>query len=262
MFSATQIILLLILWFAYIIVGQMMILLPYGMNVLLGWLTGIIMGDPVTGLMIGGTMELMGIGMNPLGGSVVPDYATGTFVGVAFAIGTGQGMDVGLAVGIPVATLCVELAVIIRMIDSFFLHKAMSANKAHNFTGMQKWIWGGLLPQIVLTILPVFLVLIAGSGVIETLLAVLPDWLMNGFTVASGVLPAIGFAILLTCLPLKNNFMWVILGYVLCAYLGMPVLGVAILAFVIAWVVYLNNEKQRVPMAAGISTNGGIEDDE
>lgn len=260
MFTVAQTVALLVIWVVHMMLNEFMIFLPYGADVLLGWLTGLVLGDPTTGLIIGGTMELMGIGMNPLGGSAVPDYATGTFIGVAFAIGTGQGMDVGIAFGIPVATLCVELVVIIRMIDSFFLHKAMDANKKYNFIGMENWIKAGLLPKVIIGTLPILLILTAGSGVVEGVVAALPEWLMNGFSVAGGVLPAVGFAILLNCLPLKNNFMWVILGYVLFAYLNMPVLGIALLAFVIAWVVYLNNEKPQQVVVAG--ANGGIEDDE
>lgn len=262
MFSVVQIILLLIVWVVVTLASSWMILLPYGTNVLLGWLVGLVLGDPVTGLVVGGTMELMGIGMNPLGGSVVPDYATGTFVGAAFAIGTGQGLEVGTAIGIPVATLCVELTVAIRLINSFFLHRSMAASEKGNFKAMQYWAWGGLLPQIVIGTLPIFLVLTLGSGVVESIVNAIPEWLNNGFTAASGVLPAVGLAILLICLPLKNNFMWVILGYLLYAYLGMPVLGVAILAFVIAWVVYINNSKPQAATVSTTSSEGGIEDDE
>ena len=260
MFTLPQTVALLVIWIVHMMLNEFMIFLPYGANVLLGWLTGLVLGEPATGLAIGGTMELMGIGMNPLGGSAVPDYATGTFIGVAFAIGTGQGMDVGIAFGIPVATLCVQLVVIIRMIDSIFLHKAMEANQKHNFKGMENWIKAGLLPKLIIGTLPILLILTAGSGVVEGIVAALPAWLMNGFSVAGGVLPAVGFAILLNCLPLKNNFMWVILGYVLFAYLNMPVLGIALLAVVIAWVTYLNSERPQQAAVAGM--NGGIQDDE
>lgn len=42
------------------------------------------MGDVATGFYLGGTYELMNIGLNPLGGSTVPNYNMGVVVGVAF----------------------------------------------------------------------------------------------------------------------------------------------------------------------------------
>ena len=60
-----------------------------GDTVATGLVTGIIMGDWKTGLMIGGELELMGLGLSGFGGASVPNYAVAASVGVAFAIATG-----------------------------------------------------------------------------------------------------------------------------------------------------------------------------
>ena len=51
---------------------------------------------------------------------------------------------------------------------------------------------------------------------------------------ASGVLPALGFAMLANMLLNKKVAPFFIIGFVLAAYLGMPVLGIAILGVMIA----------------------------
>ena len=50
-------------------------------HALMCWLTGIILGDPNTGLVVGGTIQLMSMGAAGLGGSSAPDYGmAGTFM--------------------------------------------------------------------------------------------------------------------------------------------------------------------------------------
>ena len=50
-----------------------------------GLVAGIIMGDIPTAMQIGGTFQLMSLGVAALGGSSVPDYALATVVGVFLA---------------------------------------------------------------------------------------------------------------------------------------------------------------------------------
>lgn len=261
MFTVTQILGVLLIWTVYLILSNMMLLLPYGTAVLIGLLVGAFLGDAQTGLLIGGTMELMSIGMNPLGGSSVPDYYTGAVVGVAFAVATGQGMDVGIAVGMTVGTLGVQLDVFNKMIGTWFAHKVAACNEKMDFKGMERWVVLRFVACITLGVLPVLIVLVLGEPVVELIVNSLPQWFMNGLSVAGGCLPGVGFAILLHSLPIKRNFMYVILGYALAAFFGANALAVSILAFVIAWVYYQNAEKEK-PVVAATSADGGIEDDE
>lgn len=258
MFTALQIVLILLFKLILEIPPLSLVLMPYGTEVLLGAGVGAIMGDVQTGLVIGGTMGLMSIGANPLGGSVVPDYSLSTILGTAFACATGSGLEVGLAFGLPTGTLAVNLTVVSRMIASFFYHKALNANERHDFKGVRNWIWGSLIPSYIISFLPITLLLLAGSVVVESILNVLPYWLLEGFTIAGGILPAVGFAVLLSCLPLKDNFVFVILGYALYAFAGISVIGVTLIAFVFAWVIFQNNTNYQAKSLAG----GGIEDDE
>ena len=105
MFTPIQIILVCAWMWGFTVIGMSVQLFSYGVAVLHGFVTGLIMGDVATGLTVGGTLCLMGLGVGGYGGSSVPDYAMGTVVGTVFAIATGGGVEAGLATGIPVATL-------------------------------------------------------------------------------------------------------------------------------------------------------------
>lgn len=83
-----------------------------------------------------------------------------------------------------------------------------------------------------------------GSNVMESILNAIPQFVQDGLTIAAGILPALGFAILLRMIVNKRIIAFLIIGFVLTAYLGMPVLGVAILAVGILLLMAFGEEKR------------------
>ena len=73
--------------------------------IITGMLVGLVMGDLKTGIILGATLEMVFIGSITLGAAVPPDVITGGILGAAFAISTGKGADVALALAFPIATL-------------------------------------------------------------------------------------------------------------------------------------------------------------
>ena len=57
---------------------------------------------------------------------------------------------------------------------------------------------------------------------------------MSGLTVASGLLPALGLALLLNTLWDKKIAVFLILGFVLMAYFDLPLIAIALIGTVIA----------------------------
>ncbi|MEA5026537.1 MAG: PTS sugar transporter subunit IIC [Erysipelotrichaceae bacterium] len=251
MFTPLQIILTCAFMFFMTFIGMSVQIFVYGITVLYGFVVGLIMGDVTTGLTVGGTMCLMGLGVGGYGGSSVPDYALGTVVGTLFAIVTGGGIESGLAVGIPVATLGVQLDIMAKMSGSFFFHRAQDASEKMNWKAMGNWIWGWNWFRSILYTLPVLIVMTIGSSLITTILESIPTWLMNGLTVAAGMLPALGFAILMRYLPIKKYGVFMIFGFVMSAYFSLSMLGIALLAFVAAYMIYQGLQNKETAAVSG-----------
>lgn len=230
-----------------------------GNVVLSGFLVGLVMGDYKTGLLIGGTMELMGLGLAGFGGASVPNYRIGAAVGTAFAVATGSGLETALVIGIPTATLGVQLDVFAKMFGSFFLHKAQKAASEGKFKKSYRIIfWGNLLggrPTMTHTY-PVVLFLLLGSTFVDKLIMVIPDWLTTGLSTAGNVLPALGMALLLKYLPVKKNFQYLLLGFILVVYFNIGVLPIALLGVVIAVILYNSYSNNTVQI-----NDGGIGDE-
>ncbi len=236
----------------------------FGEKVLSGVLVGLIMGDLPTGLLVGGNMELMALGVSGFGGASVPNYLVGTMVGTAFACATGGGMEVALLVGIPTATLGTSIDVLAKMAGSFWLHLTQKQAEKREYKKVYKTIalaniFGGRI--MLANVLPILLYLVLGSAFIDQVLAIIPDSVIKALKVTGNVLPALGMAILLKYLPIKENFQYLILGFVLYSYLNLAVLPIALIGAVIVITIYQRAEKERKQTNVINTVNGGIGDE-
>jgi PTS system mannose-specific IID component len=194
--------LILALWATFCIYDTLGPTLIYaGRPLIAGTVAGMIVGDPTLGLAIGGTLELTALGVYTYGGATIPDYPTGAIVGTALAAEASGGFSaqlaVGLALGIPAAVLLSALDPIGRFI-------------------------------------PTFVAVQAGRGAVANLQDAIPDGFTTGMTLVGGMLPAVGFAMLLRIMPVKRYWYMLPLGFVLFAYLQVPLQGIAIFGVAIA----------------------------
>lgn len=265
MFSITQIVLIaLVAFFIQLEMNNSQQFIKcFGEKVFTGLMVGLIMGNYQMGLLVGGTFELMALGVSGFGGSSVPNYLVGTAVGTAFAVATGRGLDVALVAGIPTATLGTSLDVLAKMAGSFWLHRMERLLDKGKFKSAYRNVlmgtfFGGRI--MIANVLPIVLYLLLGSVFIESVLDMIPDQFISGLSTAGNVLPALGMAILLKYLPIKGNIQYLILGFVLYSYVGLAILPIALIGAVIAVCLYKNLEKETT---SGLQTavEGGIGDE-
>jgi len=83
-------------------------------------ITGGLLGDLQTGLVVGATLQLMTLGVATYGGATVPDYLSGAIMGTAYAIISGQGAEYGIGLAIPIGLLLTQMDILGRMTNSFF----------------------------------------------------------------------------------------------------------------------------------------------
>lgn len=171
------------------------------------------LGDVTTGLVVGGTLNLLVLGIGNFGGASIPDYMTGALLGTAFAIQSGQGAEFGVTLAIPIGLLMIQLDILARFSNTYFQHRAERLVEEGNIEAAARMNILGLIPQSVSRMLPVFLALVFGSDFVNLVVNHLPMWLMNGLKTAGGILPSLGIAILLRYLPVSRNISYLILGF-------------------------------------------------
>ena len=221
-------------------------------SVIVGMISGLIMGDMNTGLMIGGTFQLMSLGVAALGGASAPNYGLATIIGTFIAVRTGTGVDAAIAVGLPVGLLAIQLEVVVRIILNFVAHKMQTDNNEGKWKTMNMEAWIGPILCSLQTIIPTVIVVCFGANVVELILEVIPEWVTNGLSIAAGMLPVVGIGMLMRYMPVKKFLPFILVGFVLSVYLGVPVLGIAIIGFAAAFWYFTTeiNKADAVTMAA------------
>lgn len=262
---------ILITLYAFIAINDSFISNSLTQPVIAGFISGIIMGDMTTGLMVGGTLQLMRLGVAAFGGASIPDYFTGAVIGTVFAIVSGEGAEFGIGLAIPVSLLMLQLDVVARFSNVFLLHRVDRAIDNMDDHKIPRLVLSGSILWGLSRAIPILLMLMIGNAAIVTITENTPLWLMNGLRTAGGVLPVVGVAILLKYMPTKSYMPYLILGFFLAAYLQVPMMGISLIGIVAAMIVYkFDSEKSDQANNAGGATTavtqgsyeGGFDGDE
>ncbi|MEA5027083.1 PTS system sorbose-specific EIIC component [bioreactor metagenome] len=230
-------------------------------KVVIGFLLGLVFGDVKTGLYLGGTLQLMSMGVVGLAGASVPNYTVATLVAVPIAVAAGGSVEAGLAIGIPVAMLYVQLDIIHKILNGFVARWSQNYCNKKEFGKMNSILWLGTVMQVLTYLIPVAISVFIGVSAINDILAVLPDWFMGGLKVAGKILPVVGIAMLLNYMPAKKYINYLIIGFVLYAYLNVKMLGVALVGFALAFK-FFKDELYKSKHTGAAAVNGGVSGDE
>ena len=228
-----------------------------GMNgaILACLFTGVVVGNPTYGLVVGGTLQMTQLGAGTYGGASIPNITSSGMI--TTAITGADPVTFAASIGVALAALFTQLDILARFSNTVFQHIADKYVESGNTKGITLMNHLGIIPWGLSRGLPVFVLLLFGQGLVDTLMAIIPQWLMDGFKLAGGLLPVVGFAILLRYLPVQKKPQYVILGFVLAAYLGMTTLGVALVGLVAALIVYQNASAPTATAAASTTVSGG-----
>lgn len=221
-----------IAWFLEKLGGTCMIIRP----IVISPIVGFFLGDLATGISIGATLELVFMGAIQIGAAVPPDALVGAGLGTAFAILSGKGPDVALALGLPIAIVAQSLKVVVFIVRSWFMDLAMRMAEDVNIRGLKLLNIGGLVLQCLMYFVVAFCAVMFGTSAVESFIGYIPDKIMSGLQIAGQLLPAVGFALLLQPMMNMKNMMYFVVGFVFMAYAELPILAITIIGVVIALV--------------------------
>jgi len=203
-----------------------------------GPLIGLFLGDVTTGLIVGGSVELMYMGILPIGGSVPPNAQIAGILSTVFAIKNGGNPEVGIALALPIGMLAQLLIMFAWNINILLMHAADRCIEEGNLKKMEMVHLSGLLIFFLTFFIPTFLAIHFGSDFVNDVVASMPAVLTDGLKVASGILPAVGMAMLLKMMNLKKFWPFFMLGFVLAIYMKIDVLAISLIGFAIAAAMY------------------------
>ncbi len=263
-YTALQVILVFIVTFVAAI-DQFSFLESLYQPIVTGMVIGLILGDVQTGLIVGGTYQLMTIGNMPIGGAQPPNAVIGGIMAAVLAISLNLEPNIAVATAIPFSLLGQYGVTLIFTLMSPLMSVADTYAANANPKGIERinYLSMALLGLVFGTVVTLFFV--GGATMGQAVVDAIPTWLSNGLSAAGGMMRFVGFAILLKFMMNRDMWGFYFLGFGLALVvtntetLATPALLIlALIGFGIAYWDY--QQRTQLGGLAPASFDGGEED--
>ena len=183
---------------------------------------GAILGDVNTGLVVGGTYELMMVGNMPVGGAQPPNAVLGSVVAMIFAVKAKMDINAALGACMIFATFGQYVVTLTFTIMSGLMAKADKAANEANPKGITAVCNTSM--AILGTLFAVIAILAyvggtAASGALQSL-SENASWFMAGLSAAGGMMRFVGFAVLLKIMLSNDLWGWLLGGFATALLFG------------------------------------------
>lgn len=268
-----QIILIFLVTFVAAI-DQFNLLESFYQPIVTGPVIGLILGDVQTGLIVGGTYQLMTIGNMPIGGAQPPNAVIGGIMATILAIklnlddpvaAVGAAIPFALLGQYTVTTLFTFMSPIMQKADAYAAEANTQGISRVNNTAM------AILGLIFASIVTLFF--IGGTALADSITGVLSSpewaWVMNGLSAAGGMMRFVGFAILLKVMVSKELWGFYFIGFALASIvnaIGGPIAApaiviLALIGFGLAYWDYQINTKFKTAGTTAVANDFGGDED-
>ena len=195
-------------------------------------LIGLALGDLKTGVMVGGTLELLALGWMNVGAAMAPDAALASVITAILVIKGGQNPQESIAIAVSVAIAGQVLTIFVRTIAVFFQHQADNFAKEANFRGIELCHFGALLLQGLRVAIPAAIVVAtAEASSVQDFLKQIPVEVAEGLRI-------VGYAMVINMMSARALMPFFFLGFVIAVFSGYNLIGLGIIGTVLA-IVYV-----------------------
>lgn len=226
-------------------------------------LIGIVLGNMKTGIIVGGTLEMIALGWMNIGAAIAPDAALASIISAILVITSGQSVGAGIALAIPFAAAGQVLTIIVRTITVAFQHAADKAADKGNLTAIS-WIHiSALLLQAMRIAIPTLIIAISlETSVIHTLLSSIPQVVKNGLNIAGGMIVVVGYAMIINMMRAGYLMPFFCLGFVTASFTNFNLVALGIIGVVMALLyIQLSPKYNRVAGDASVSANNSLDNE-
>lgn len=218
---------------------------------------GAVLGDFQTGLALGASLELLFMGSVSIGAYVPPDATSAAVLCTAYVCLLDVDIEVAVGLAMPIGTILLGLGNLLQPISNWlltFIPKFAQKGEGKKLL-LLHFIIGFWSTPISFAL--IFCAIYFGSDAVAWVINVVPEFVLNGFAAGANILPVMGFAMLGRMILTKQLLPFYFLGFLMTAYVGVPVLGVALLSIVLG----IEITKARDEKEPKLATAEGDDDD-
>lgn len=216
-------------------------------------LIGLVTGNLVPCLILGGTLQLIALGWANIGAAVAPDAALASVASAIILVLSGAGkagVSSAIAIAVPLAVAGLLLTIIVRTLATAIVHFMDAAALEGNIKKVEFWQIVAICIQGLRIAIPALLIVAIGAGPVSSLLASMPAWLTDGLAIGGGMVVAVGYAMVINMMATKEVWPFFAIGFVLATVSQITLIGLGAIGVALA-LIYLALSKQ------GGSGNGG-----
>lgn len=183
-------------------------------------LIGLVTGNLVPCLILGGTLQMIALGWANIGAAVAPDAALASVASAIILVLGGQGeagVSSAIAIAVPLAVAGLLLTIIGRTLATAFVHLMDAAAKEGDFRKVELWHILAIAMQGARIAIPAGLILAIGEGPVKGLLESMPVWLTDGLAIGGGMVVAVGYAMVINMMATKEVWPFFAIGFALAA---------------------------------------------
>lgn len=222
-------------------------------------LIGLILGDITTGIIIGGTLEMIALGWMNVGAAMAPDSAMASIVSTILVIAGGQHVGAGIALAIPLAAAGQVFTIIARTVAVVFQHAADKAARNGNLNAVSNLHLLALVLQALRIAIPALIVTLSvGTSAVQNLLASIPDVVTNGLNIAGGMIVVVGYAMVINMMRAGYLMPFLYLGFVTAAFTDFNLVALGVLGAVMAVLYIQLSPKYNQPRLSHVGNNSSV----
>lgn len=209
-------------------------------------LIGLVTGQVVPCLILGGTLQLIALGWANIGAAVAPDAALASVASAIILVLGGQGeagVSSAIAIAVPLAVAGLLLTIIVRTIATGIVHIMDAAAKEGNFRKIEMWHVIAICMQGLRIAIPAALIVAIGADPVRNMLESMPIWLTDGLAVGGGMVVAVGYAMVINMMATKEVWPFFAIGFVLATIPSITLVGLGGIGVALA-LIYIALTKQ------------------
>lgn len=217
-------------------------------------ITGLILGDVKLGLTTGALTELAFAGLTPAGGTQPPNPVLAGFMCTTIAYTTGVDAEAALGLCLPFSFLMQYIILFYYSAFSFFM---AGADKAAAEADVNKIVRINALCTGIVALtygVVVFACTFLAQDAMSALVNAMPAWVTHGLSVAGGILPAIGFGMLLRVMMKTKYIPYLLAGFLMACFIDMNnLLPVALVGAAFALYDFFSARQRKIEIDAAVA---------
>ena len=199
-------------------------------------LIGLVTGNLVPCLILGGTLQMIALGWANIGAAVAPDAALAAVASAIILVlgGKGaEGVSSAIAIAVPLAVAGLLLTIICRTISTVFVHFMDAAANEGDVKKVEIWHVAAICLQGIRIAIPAGLILAIGGGMVV----------------------AVGYAMVINMMATKEVWPFFAIGFVLATVSQITLIGLGAIGVALS-LIYLTLSKKGDTVDGGSSNTG------